>query len=33
MGTIYNPRAIIDDGYMYNFTAIIHEGELSIISV
>ena len=30
MGAIYNPRAIIDDGYMYNFTTIIHKGEGTI---
>ena len=27
MAAIYNPRAIIDDRYMYNFTTIIHKGE------
>ena len=27
MGAIYNLRLIINDGYMYNFTTIIHKGE------
>ena len=30
MGAIYNPRAIIDDGSMYNFTTMIGRGEGTI---